>query len=148
MKKNQKIEVIINALAEYSRFFVYEFEKIYSEKTGREVFTYDEEDMGISQLPNNEWEQISGFITLYDKDMQHISGNHIHNEKITYFNHKCKSGTIARVEEKCYFSLCHYLYGKEENAHKIRYVEIYLQGRKPIKWKISIDIFKGKIIVE
>lgn len=147
MKKNQKITFIINVLATASKFFVYEFEKFYKEETGKEVFTYDEDNMGISQLPDNEWERVSGFMELFDGAGRKISGNHINNEKITYTNHRHRSGTIDKAEEENYFSLCHYLWGKEVNAHKIRYAILYLYT-EGINKKISIDIFGNKYKIE
>lgn len=148
MKKNQKITFIINVLATASKFFVYELEKFYKEETGKEMFTYDEENNGISQvLDDSKWEQVSAFMELYDANMNRISGNHINNEKITYTNYKCKSGTIAKAEEENYFSLCHYLWGKEVNAHKIRYAILYLYT-EDINKKITIDIFGNKYKIE
>ena len=111
MKKMEKVIYIIRMMAEAIRDFRQEISKVAEEQCGYEhTCLYNYEDIDDDT-----------FITLFDKDNKRISGNWVSNESF------CYAFKSSRADFECWkegVSILHYLWGNEDSASKVRFVEI------------------------
>ena len=115
MKKMEKVIYIIRMMAEAIRDFRQEISKV-AEQCGYEhTCLYNYEDI------DDDTYQPNAFITLFDKDNKRISGNWVSNESF------CYDSKSSRADFECWkegVSILHYLWGNEDSASKVRFVEI------------------------
>ena len=145
MKKMEKVIYIIRMMAEAIRDFRQEISKVAEQCGYKHTCLYNYEDI------DDDTYQPNAFITLFDKDNKRISGNWVPNESC------CYDFKSSRVDFECWkegVSILHYLWGNEDSASKVRFVEIsdrhfiVHNTRKPYnickEFGIRYDLFSKK----
>ena len=115
MKKMEKVIYIIRMMAEAIRDFRQEISKVAEQCGYKYTCLYNYEDI------DDDTYQPNAFITLFDKDNKRISGNWVSNESF------CYDFKSSRADFECWkerVSILHYLWGNEDSASKVRFVEI------------------------